>query len=284
MACFTKQAIFIAYHYQPFIIMMRNLTALLLLLFPVIVFAQKKDKNAEKMAKTITADEMRKHLFTIASAEMEGRDTPSPGLEKAAKYIEDHFKAIGLLPGNKDSYRQYYPLYKDSVTGSTLKVNGTSFEMSKDYFPTAGNYAAEMRFSEVVFAGYGISDGDKRDDYKDLKVAGKLVMILDGAPADYKPSSQQGGGSPSSSFGKLNTALNKGAVAVMVVGSNFPRRMPTTGNWSMNSYRAAQNVFNFSVSPDVASKILGLQGKNVFELAKAGSLESKIYPAQIDLG
>ena len=182
MACFTKQAIFIAYHYQPFIIMMRNLTALLLLLFPVIVFAQKKDKNAEKMAKTITADEMRKHLFTIASAEMEGRDTPSPGLEKAANYIEDHFKAIGLLPGNKDSYRQYYPLYKDSVTGSTLKVNGTSFEISKDYFPTAGNYAAEMRFSEVVFAGYGISDGDKRDDYKDLKVAGKLVMILDGAP------------------------------------------------------------------------------------------------------
>ena len=44
-----------------------------------------------------------------------------------------------------------------------------------------------MRFSEVVFAGYGIVDGDM-DAYKDLDVAGKLVMILDGSPAGYKPS------------------------------------------------------------------------------------------------
>ena len=261
--------------------MLRKLIALLLLLPAITTFAQKKDKNAEKMANTITADEMKKHLYTIASAEMEGRDTPSPGLEKAATYIENHFKSIGLLPGNKDSYRQYYPLYKDSIIGATLKVNGSAFEMNKDFLPSAGIYAAEMRFSEVVFAGYGISDADKRDDYKDLKVAGKLVMILDGVPADYRAA--QGGPSPASSFAKLNTALNKGASAVIFVSTNFPRRTPPTGNWSMNSYRAAQSVFNFSISPDVAAKILGLEGKNVIDLAKAGSIESKIYPSQIDL-
>ena len=44
-----------------------------------------------------------------------------------------------------------------------------------------------MRFSEAVFAGYGITDGDIRDDYKDLKVAGKLRSLLM-HPADYKSS------------------------------------------------------------------------------------------------
>ena len=82
---------------------MQRILACLLLACPLVLFAQKKDKHAEKMAKTISASDMKNHLYVIASKEMEGRDTPSPGLEKAATYIEDHFKSLGLLPGNKDS-------------------------------------------------------------------------------------------------------------------------------------------------------------------------------------
>lgn len=266
---------------------MRKLTALLLLMVPFAVLAQKKDKNSEKIAKTITAEDMKKHLFTIASAEMEGRDTPSPGLEKAANYIEDHFKTLGLLPGNKDTYRQYYPLYKDSILGSSMKVNGAALEMNKDFLPQPSNYTGEMRFSEVVFAGYGIIDGDKRDDYKDLKVAGKLVMILDGAPADYKPA-QTGTGvntAPNSIFGKLVAAQSKGATAVVVVGTTLQRRTGGRGpgSWTINGYNATQPVFTFNITPDVAAKILGVQG-NVLELAKTGSVESRSYRSQIELG
>jgi hypothetical protein len=262
---------------------MRKLLAILFLCSPVLLPAQKKDKNAEKMAKTITADDMKKHLYTIAGPEMEGRDTPSPGLEKAANYIEDHFKSLGLVPGNKGSYRQYYPLYKDSMLSSSFKVNGTAFELNKDFQPQTNNYSAEMRFAEVVFAGYGISDGDKRDDYKDLKVAGKLVMILDGTPADYKPS-QQGFSSPGSAFGKLSTAMNKGAVGLLVIYNNYPRKtMNMSSNWSMNGYRASQTPFTFSVSPAVAESIMGEEGKDIFAKAKAGSLSSKTYTTKVDL-
>ena len=131
---------------------------------------------------------MKRHLYIIAGPEMEGRDTPSPGLEKAANYIEAHFKSLGLLPGNKDSYRQMYPIYKDSMTRTSMNINGSSFELNKDFQPNVMlNYTAEMRFSEVVFAGYGIVDGDI-DNYKGLDVKGKLVMIVDGSPAGYKPS------------------------------------------------------------------------------------------------
>lgn len=254
-------------------------------LLPLLASAQKKDKSAVKAASSITADDMKKHLYTIASKEMEGRDTPSPGLEKAADYIEAHFRSLGLLPGNNGSYRQYYPLYKDSVTGGNLKVNNSSFELNKEFQPLASSYAAEMRFSEAVFAGYGLVDGELRNDYKDLKVAGKLVIIVDALPANYKPTIQ-GRNSPASISGKLEAAMKQGAAAVMVVGTGFPRRAGTaTGNWSMNGgYRAAQPPFTFTVSANVAAAIMGEDGKDIFNKLKSGTLVNKIYPAQIDMG
>ena len=263
--------------------MTKRIFAALLILLPAFAIAQKKDKNAVKAAATITPEALKKHLYTIASKEMEGRETPSAGLDRAANYIENTFKSLGLLPGNNGSYRQYYTLFRDSMTGASMKVNGTSLELNKDFQPQPNNYSGAMRFSEVVFAGYGISDGDVRDDYKDLKVAGKLVLIADGTPADYK-STQTGFNNPSSANGKLNAALNHGATGVIVIYNNFPRRAATlNSNYSMNGYRAAQPPFTFNASADVAARIMGEDGKGLFDKLKAGSLKGKIYPAEIDL-
>ncbi len=265
--------------------MTRKIIACLCIALPLLSAAQKKDKNAASAASSITAEDMKKHLYTIASKEMEGRDTPSPGLEKAATYIEEHFKSLGLLPGNKGSYRQQYPLYKDSALGSSVIINGTSFEVFKDYQPASTNYAAEMRFSEVVFAGYGISD-DKRDDYKDLDVAGKLVLILDGTPADYKPAAATRGTiAPSSAFGKMNTASKKGANALMVVYDNFPRKAtPLNSNWSTRgNFIAKQFPFVFNISAAMATAIMGEDGKNLFDKAKSGSLLAQTYKAATEL-
>jgi hypothetical protein len=267
--------------------MIKKIIACTLLLIPVLMQAQKKDKKLAGIAASITAEDMKKHLYTIASKEMEGRDTPSPGLEKAANYIEEHFKSLGLLPGNKGSYRMQYPLYRDSVLGSSIKVNGNSFDVFKDFQPASNNFSADMRFSEIVFAGYGIVD-DKRDDYKNLDVAGKLVLILDGTPADYKPAAAVRGQAPppSSSFGKSNTASKKGATALLVVYNNFPRKATVmSSNWSMRGgYMSKQSPFTFNISTDMASAIMGEDGKNIFDKAKDGSLIAKTYTAQMDLG
>ena len=55
--------------------MTKRIIGLCLLFLPALVFAQKKDKNALKAAASITADALKKHLYIIASKEMEGRDT-----------------------------------------------------------------------------------------------------------------------------------------------------------------------------------------------------------------
>ena len=227
---------------------------------------------------------MKKHLYIIAGAEMEGRNTPSSGLDKAADYISVQYKAIGLTPGNNGSYLQTYNLYKDSMTGAKMNINGESMEINKDFQPQANNFSAEMRFSEAVFAGYGISDPGNRDDYTNLNVAGKLVIIADGAPSDYK-SEIRGFASPASSFGKMNAAMSKGAAALMVIYNNFPRNaMTVNNNWSPNSFRASQFAFTFSVSETTVSKIMGEDGKNVFAKLKDGSLASKTYTTEVEIG
>lgn len=246
--------------------------------------AAQKTGNPASFAKSITAEDMKRHLYIIASAEMEGRDTPSPGLEKAADYIENHFKSLGLLPGNNGSYRQTYPLYKDSMTSATLKVNGTGFALTKDFQPQLSmSHTSELRFSEVVFAGYGIVDGEL-DAYKDLSVRGKLVMIVDGAPANYKPSTQ-GFNSPASMPAKVAKAQEKGAAAVLVVFGNFPRNtFNAASNYALNGYPASVYPQTFSISSSVAATILGLSGTNVIDKMKSEPIASAVYKANIDMG
>lgn len=262
--------------------MIRKSLVLLLLLTPALGWAQKKNKQAVTAAATITAADMKKHLYIIASAEMGGRDTPSPGLEKAAEYIETHFKSLGLVPGNNGSYRQYYPLYKDSMTSTHLKINEKAFEVNTDFQPSMGfNHSAEMRFSEAVFVGYGISDGTI-DNYSGVDVQGKLVIIADGMPANYKaPAGQRNAGSM---FGKLNTASKKGAAAILVVSTSFPKK-GTTGvsSWSMSGYKASANPFTFSVSDKVIASVMGDDAKTFWDNLKNNTAASKVYKADIDL-
>ncbi|MGZ8556862.1 MAG: M28 family peptidase [Chitinophagaceae bacterium] len=262
---------------------------LLLPVLPVLLitsfFASAQKKNSPPyFAASISADDLKRHLYIIAGPDMEGRDTPSPGLEKAASYIEDHFKSLGLLPGNKDSYRQLYPLYKDSMISTHLNINGTAFELNKDFQPnTMLNYTAEMRFSELAFAGYGIADGET-NHYKDLDVKGKLVMILDGSPAGYKPS-VTGFSSPANVFSKINKAHEKGAAAVLIIYGNYPRK-PSNGflSYSQHGFLAALSPLIFSASEAVAEKILGSDGKGIIEKMTTSPLPSRIYKANIDLG
>lgn len=52
---------------------------------------------------------VKKHLYTLASDEMEGRRSGTEGIEKAAKYIESEFESIGLTTfEGLDSYRQTF--------------------------------------------------------------------------------------------------------------------------------------------------------------------------------
>ena len=70
---------------------------------------KKKAASQEVTAAAIDTTTVRKHLYTLASDDMQGRATGTPGIEKAAQYIEGEFKRIGLKTYDSlTSYRQNF--------------------------------------------------------------------------------------------------------------------------------------------------------------------------------
>lgn len=59
-----------------------------------------------QLLSSISADAMRGHLSFLASDALEGRGTPSRGLDIAAEYIASQFRAAGLEPLGDDGYFQ----------------------------------------------------------------------------------------------------------------------------------------------------------------------------------
>src|ERR1700754_1728056 len=111
---------------------MRKFVLPLALLLSVGAAAQ-KNTDAAKFAGGITAKDLKAKLSVIAGAGMEGRETATPGQKRAAAYIENFFKSIGLQPGNGSDYQQKYPVYQDSLTSATLSINGTALAIDKDF-------------------------------------------------------------------------------------------------------------------------------------------------------
>lgn len=142
------------------------------------VIAQ-KNTDATKYAATITQQDLKKQLYIIASDAMQGRETATEGQRKAAAYIEDEFKRIGLKPGNNNSYQQIFNVYKDELATASLKLYNASFQFEKHFSIPSNNTAqGNWQINDIVFAGFG-NDNKTTNDYKNLDVKGKWVIIIE---------------------------------------------------------------------------------------------------------
>ena len=65
------------------------------------------DEGLRGALDTVTASDLRDTVYFLASDYLEGRDTPSRGLDVAAHYLASRFRALGLRPAGDDgSYLQ----------------------------------------------------------------------------------------------------------------------------------------------------------------------------------
>ena len=186
----------------------------------VLSLAGRAQKNAEKYAATITAADLKKHLTIVAGADMQGRETGTEGQKKAALYIENDFKSLGLRPGNKDAYQQLYPLLQDTIFSSRLAIAGKEYGFGKDYMLSALTSSNKnITARKIVFAGYGISDS-AYDDYAGIDAKDAVVVLALGEPRQGNQSLFPTTGRTQgwSSIGrKMQAAASKGAVAIFVV-------------------------------------------------------------------
>src|SRR4051812_18694459 len=92
-----------------------------------------QNRVAMKYAKIISPELAKQHLSIIASDAYEGRETGKPGADKAAHYIADEFKSLGLQPIVNGSYFFDVPLVETTMKLS-LSSNGRDFTYGTDFY------------------------------------------------------------------------------------------------------------------------------------------------------
>ncbi|MGN6508292.1 MAG: M28 family peptidase [Chitinophaga sp.] len=226
-------------------------------------------------AKGITAAGLQKHLYIIASDEMEGRETGTPGQYKAAKYITEQFKRAGLQPGANGKWEQPFSLYQDTLVRSMIVAGGKTFAFGDGFYSALRETKnQQLGQTPVVFAGYGITK-EGYDSYKGLDVNDKIAVITDSKLA-VVPGGGQNGKSEIQLKDKLRAAANKGARAVFVVSDRVPSmgragsRLRRTGLYfqEMTTMEFIPNAY--FISPEVATAILGKSWDGLEASLKAG--------------
>lgn len=206
--------------------------------------------------------DFKSHIKYLASEKLKGRYPGTEGDSLAAYYIFSEFKKAGL------DLNKYDGLQKFTVTAgiepgenNVLSINGNHYSIFEDFIPVSFSANSELS-AEVVFAGYGFSintDDFIWDDYKDIDLKGKWVMILRGDPepdvAD-SPFAQVAGDRD-----KVFLAQDKGAAGVILVsGEKFDQQDNIR---IINTNQGRVRIPVIHIKRTVADKILFKSGKTI---------------------
>ena len=174
-------------------------------------------------SESITPEDLSNHLHILAADSMEGRETGKLGQRKAAMYIADHFKNVGLKAIN-GTYLQEVPLTVSQFKGGLFTIGDGRYVYKNDWVPYPGIEVSDVE-GPAVFAGYGIQD-EGWDDYAGLDVQGKVVIMLAGEPGNEKKGYTLTGTKEPSAWSSMRNAKREiadslGAAAVIVVTEEY---------------------------------------------------------------
>jgi Zn-dependent M28 family amino/carboxypeptidase len=134
-------------------------------------------KAEVKAADRITAEVLSERLHYVASDEMQGRDTPSKGLDDTAKYIADNLKRWGIKPAGDDgTYFQRIPLKRMKVdtTQTNAALGAQQFKLGTDFVVANQSGTAE---GSLVYVGTGwYIRAQNINPYAGIDVRDKIII------------------------------------------------------------------------------------------------------------
>jgi aminopeptidase YwaD len=167
-------------------------------------------------------------IKTLSAPEMEGRGDDTKGIDKAAAFLEQQYKSAGLEPAGTKGFLQPFSV----VTGAKLagkneivadvSGNKRDLKLNDDFVPFSFSSTGEVN-APVVFAGYGASaDEFQYDDFANIDVKDKIVVLLRYEPASFAAKSgNQGLSRRAALVTKAINARNHGAKAVIIVNGKM---------------------------------------------------------------
>jgi Zn-dependent M28 family amino/carboxypeptidase len=172
-------------------------------------------------------ERLRRDVTFLASDACEGRGVATQGINRAADYVAAEFQKAGLKPGGPNgSYFQPF-----TIPGGVLEApprlvltgplgQRVELKAGQDYEPMGIAHSGKIEDAALVFAGYGAT-GPKEsgyDDYADLDVTGKVVLVLRETPrGGIRPAPFDRRSQANSIVEKVRNAQRHGAAAVLFV-------------------------------------------------------------------
>ena len=200
---------------------------------------------------SITTDDLMRHTQRLASDGFEGRAPGTPGEDSTVAYLTSEYQRLGLAPGNPDgSFIQNVEMVGFTATPTaaiSAGGNAIALRFPDDYVAVSRHEQPQIDVvnSDIVFVGYGVVAPEYGwDDYKDVDVRGKTIVMLINDPAIASPndSTQLDSaifrGNAMTYYGrwtyKYEIASEKGAAAAIIVHETGPAGYPyevVQGSW-----------------------------------------------------
>ncbi|HZO18731.1 MAG TPA: M28 family peptidase [Gemmatimonadaceae bacterium] len=221
---------------------MRRLSTLLaLILIPALALAQSGAAPAP-----ITPHEIDGHLRFLSSDLLEGRAPATRGGRLAAEYIAAQLRAFGVEPGVKGSYFQTVPIDIVNARRATIKAVASgrataNLRYPEDVVVWAGSAAdSSAARGELVFVGYGSAAPEyKWNDFKDVDVRGKVLLVLVNDPPAPRDEPELFGGRAMTYYGrwtyKFEEAERRGAAGALIIHTTERAGYPwhtVVGSWA----------------------------------------------------
>jgi hypothetical protein len=249
---------------------------------------------------SITTNDLIKHIQVLASDEFEGRGPGTPGEQKTLDYLVREFKGIGLQPGNPNgTFFQNVPLVGiTSDPSASLTAGDKKLEvfLPRDLVLWSRHLEPEVQVNdtEVVFVGYGVVAPEYQwDDFKDMDVRGKTILILVSDPP--LPDEKMFKGRAMTYYGrwtyKYEIASAKGAAAAIVIHETGPAGYPwavvvgsnTRENMDLKSANANKDRVPVEgwCTVDTAIKLCAAAGED-YQKFKQAALQREFRPVKLN--
>ncbi len=250
----------------------------------------------------IEAESYAEHIRVLSSDEFLGRKPFTKGDTLTVQYIEQQFKALGLEPGNGDSYFQEVPMAEVHSQPKNAKWNfksnssNISFNHLDDYVIGTKRLVDEINVdeTELVFAGFGIVAPEYNwNDYEGLDATGKTVVVMVNDPGYYDKTLFKG--DTMTYYGrwtyKFEEAARQGATGVLIIhhtgGASYGWNVVRNGwtgpqlNLQTSDNGASRAAFEGWLTGEAADKLFALAGIEQDLIAEAKKPGFKPVPLGI---
>lgn len=256
----------------------------------------------ETAANSITEAGIAEHIKFLSNDSLSGRAPATHGSEIGMRYIADQYQMMGLEPGANDgTWFQYF-----DIMGITTAVpeemhitkSGTFLTLKSwdDFVAFSGvqDEKAEVMNAELVFVGYGIEAPEYDwNDYKDVDVTGKILLMMNNDPATEN--SDFFAGNARLYYGrwsyKYEKAAEKGAAGAIIIhttpSAGYPFQV-VQSSWSGEQFElpyegGPKMPIKAWTTEEASKRIARLAGMDLDEL-RAKAEEKSFRPVPLGVG